>query len=206
MDQVPSEEQPEETAAEERNRATAVSENPRQDWTGLDFSGQHMKALSPMLFRYDFLSKLYLDHNDLERLDPAIGQLRNLTHFDISNNSIRELPEEIGMLVNLRELLIFDNKLHTLPVQLGHLFKLEMLGIEGNSIIEEIRDIVMHQGTKALVTQFREHYPRKKLHFPSAILLVCTDAGSIMLTEVQLGHLRTSAVGLCLTIPLPLKR
>ena len=182
MDQVPSEEIPEEEA-EERNRATTISENSRQDWNALDFSGQQMRALSPMLFQYDFLSKLFLDHNKLTRLDPVIGQLRNLTHLDISSNQIMELPEEIGMLVNLNELLVFENILQTLPVQIGHLFKLEMLGIDGNPIEEEIRDVVMHHGTKALVTQFREDYSRKNPHSRTLITLVCLNAGLNTLTE-----------------------
>ena len=166
MDPAPSEETPEE-AAEERNRATTISENSRQDWNALDFSGQGMRALSPMLFQYDFLSKLFLDHNRLTRLDPIIGQLRKLTHLDISNNQIMELPEEIGMLVNLKELLFFDNNIQTLPAQIGHLFKLEMLGIDGNPLEEDIREVIMHHGTKTLVTQFREDYPRKNPHCPS---------------------------------------
>lgn len=160
LDQGPSEDLPEERE-EERNRAMAINETSRQDWNSLDFSGQGLRALVPALFAYDFLTKLYLDHNKIQRLDPAIAGLRKLTHLDISNNQIMELPQEIGMLVNLKELLVIDNELRTLPYELGHLFRLEMLGIEGNPLDEDYRDIIINHGTKSLVTQLREHAGRK---------------------------------------------
>jgi len=144
----------------------AVSETSRQDWNSLDFSGQGLRALAPALFKYDFLTKLYLDHNKLQRLDPIISSLRKLTHLDISNNQIMELPQEIGMLVNLKELLVFDNHLRTLPYEIGHLFRLEILGIEGNPLDEDYKEIIVQNtqnGTKSLVTQLREHAGRKHL-------------------------------------------
>lgn len=160
LDQGPSEDLPEERE-EERNRAMAISETSRQDWNSLDFSGQGLRALAPALFSYDFLTKLYLDHNKIQRLDPAIAGLRKLTHLDISNNQIMELPQEIGMLVNLKELLVIDNDLRTLPYELGHLFRLEMLGIEGNPLDEDYRAIIVNHGTKSLITQLRENAGRE---------------------------------------------
>lgn len=160
VDQSPTEEKPEERE-EERNRARAVGEVSRQDWNALDCSGQGMRALSTYIFAYSFLNKLYLDHNRLTRLDPIIGQLRRLTHLDISNNQIMELPEEIGMLVNLKEFLVFDNNLQTLPYELGHLFRLEILGIDGNPLDEDMREHIVHHGTKSLVAHLREHAARK---------------------------------------------
>ena len=164
MDQVPAEEIPNQ-GAEERNRATTVAENARQDWNALDFSGQGMKSLSPMLFQYEFLHKLYLDHNKLTRLDPSLGQLRHLSHLDISFNQIMELPEEIGMLVNLQELLVFDNGLQTLPYTIGNLFRLEMLGVEGNPLEEQIKEHIMLHGTNSLITMIRENDQCKILFF-----------------------------------------
>ena len=149
-----------EAGGEERNRAMPVSDTSRQDWIALDLSGQGLRALSSRLEHYSFLTKLYLDHNSLGRIDPLICRLRKLTHLDVSRNGILEIPPEIGMLVNLRELSVIDNGLRTLPPEMGHLFKLDMLAIEGNPLEEDIKDRIMHFGTKALITYFREEYPQ----------------------------------------------
>ena len=162
VEQTPTEEAPEEVE-EERNRAITVGEISRQDWDALDCSGQGMRAISRSIFAYEFLKKLYLDHNRLSRLDPIIGHLRNLTHLDISNNQIMQLPEEIGMLVNLKELLVFDNNLQTLPYGVGYLFKLETLGVDGNPLDEDLREHIVHHGTKSLVTYLRENAARMSL-------------------------------------------
>lgn len=141
---------------EERTQAVTHGEIARQDWNALDLSGQGLKTITGSLFRYDFLTKLYLDHNHLLNLGPAIGQLRKLTHLDISHNQISELPEEIGMLVNLKELLLFGNGLQTLPAEVGNLFKLETLGIDGNPLDSSLRERIMRDGTKGLISHIRE--------------------------------------------------
>jgi len=155
IDQAPAEEALEE-GDEERTRAAANADTARQDWNALDLSGQGLKALSGSLFRYEFLTKLFLDDNQLSSLGPVVGQLRRLTHLDISHNQIRELPEEIGMLVNLRELLAFHNGLQTLPDEIGYLFKLETLGIDGNPLDNSLRERIMRDGTKGLISHVRE--------------------------------------------------
>ena len=161
VDRIPAEEVMED-GDDDRGRAFANSENARQDWNALDLSGQGLRALSRSLFMYDFLTKLFLDDNRLPVLDPIIGHLRRLTHLDVSHNDIRDLPEEIGMLVNLKELLAFDNRLETLPKEIGNLFKLETLGIEGNpKLDDELRERVMRDGTKGLITYIRETAERK---------------------------------------------
>ena len=173
VEQTPIEEAAEEVE-EERNRAITVGEISRQDWDALDCSGQGMRAISTSIFAYKFLKKLYLDHNRLSRLDPIIGHLRNLTHLDISNNQIMELPEEIGMLVNLKELLVFDNNLQTLPYGVGYLFKLETLGVDGNPLDEDLKEHIIHQGTKSLVTYLRENAARMYLLSHDEFPIGCT--------------------------------
>lgn len=164
IDQAPVEEAPED-GEDDRSCAPTNAENSRQDWNALDLSGQGLRALSRSLFMYDFLTKLFLDDNRLPVLDPVIGQLRRLTHLDVSHNDIRYLPEEIGMLVDLKELLAFDNRLETLPREIGNLFKLETLGIEGNSKLDdELKERIMRDGTKGLITYIRETAERKKLY------------------------------------------
>ena len=156
------EEQPEEGEPEQRNRAGTDVEVRRQDWDALDLSGQGVRILPRVLFLdYVFLGKLFLDHNKLTFLHPAVGHLRNLKHLDVSHNELSELPEEIGMLVNLDTLLMFDNHLQTLPDEIGNLFRLETLGIEGNPLSDEIREEIMQNSTQSLITRYRENMQRK---------------------------------------------
>ena len=152
-----------EEGKEERNRASATDIIRRQDWDALDFSGQGLKAITrPIFTQFLFLRKLFIDHNLLNRLDPAIGQLRFLNQLDISGNNISELPPEIGMLVNLKSLLMFDNQLTTLPTEIGHLFKLDVLGIEGNPWSQDYKGHIMEHGTKSLITYLRDVFLGKK--------------------------------------------
>ncbi|KAK2808087.1 Glucose-repressible alcohol dehydrogenase transcriptional effector [Emmonsiellopsis sp. PD_5] len=152
-----------ENGTEERSRAKAVKDNRRQDWMALDFGGQGLRALSSGLFHYTFLDKLYLNHNKLKSLPPAIGQLKNLTHLDLSGNELTELPEEIGMLINLKKLLLFDNNIHLLPYEMGYLFQLDTLGIEGNPLADVFKSRIMQEGTKSLITYLKEEMP---VHLP----------------------------------------
>ena len=169
---VPSVESPAE-GEEERNRVMTNGEIHRQDWDSMDLSGQGLRALSSSLFSdYIFLRKLFLDSNRLTHLHPAIGHLRNLTHLDASNNELQDIPEEIGMLVNLKSLLLFDNNISLLPYEVGHLYKLEVLGIEGNPLDERLKEEIVQNGTKALVTTVRENYTGTKNGFQSKFSLV----------------------------------
>ena len=146
----------------DQNRATAMGEAQRQDWDAMDLSGQGLRAITMDLFcHYMFLDKLFIDNNRLQKLPAAIGLLRNLSHLDASNNELSELPEKIGMLVNLKALLVFDNNIQTLPCELGYLFQLETLGIEGNPLDEKWKDVLIQDGTKALVVELRDKSNRK---------------------------------------------
>lgn len=144
------------TDREERNRATNKNESDNQEWHELDMGGQGLRALSTPLFYYTFLTKLYLNQNKLSLVPPTIGRLRSLTVLDLSLNELTDLPPEVGMLVNLRSLLLFDNQIEALPYELGSLYQLDMLGIEGNPLAEDIKGLVMEEGTKSLITHLRE--------------------------------------------------
>ena len=156
-----------EEGGEERNRASVTDVIRRQDWDALDFSGQGLKALSPPVFtQFTFLRRLFLDHNMLQRLDPAVGHLRVLSYLDISGNQITKIPPEIGMLVNLRTLLMFENHVSTFPTEIGHLYKLHMLGIKGNPIEPEIEAHIADHGTQSFIEHMREklHRESSRIH------------------------------------------
>ena len=159
--------QTDDSAAEpvERNRAAAIQEEPRQDWDGMDMSGQGLRSLSVRLFRdYSFLTRLYIDGNRLTVLPFEISSLQHLILLQASNNQIRELPESIGMLSNLEQLLVFDNQIRVLPSEIGYLFRLEMLGVEGNPLDEETKEFLIHHGTAALVAHMRDSTEGKELN------------------------------------------
>lgn len=154
----------EEVQEEERNRPVTVPKASRQGWTAIDLGGQGLRALSDVLFRYDFLQKLYLNHNNLDRLPATIGRLKSLVELDVSGNQLRELPAEIGMLINLERLMLVDNHLRTLPYELGHLYKLSALGVEGNPLNEDdMKTRIMHMSTKDFIEYLRDEMPGKLL-------------------------------------------
>lgn len=118
-----------------------------------------LKNLSSSLFKLTYLTTLYINHNNLTSIPPAIAQLRNLTYLDLSSNQISSLPSELGMLTSLKELLLFDNMLETLPAQLGTLHQLVMIGLEGNPIHQDYRKTLQEHGTQALIASLRDSCP-----------------------------------------------
>jgi len=71
---------PDGTAA---TNGTNSSDKPSQ-WTVIDIGGMQIKNISKELFRYTFLTTLYLNHNALSALSPDISKLINLvrrSHF-----------------------------------------------------------------------------------------------------------------------------
>ncbi len=154
----------EEVQEEERNRPVTVPKGGRQGWTAIDLGGQGLRALSDVLFRYDFLQKLYLNHNNLDYLPSTIGRLRSLVELDVSGNQLRDLPAEIGMLINLERLMLVDNHLRTLPYELGHLYKLSAFGVEGNPLNEDdMKTKIMHMNTKEFIEYLRDEMPGESL-------------------------------------------
>lgn len=145
---------------QEDERQRMLNEGSKQFWTALDLSGQGLVVVSPKVANYSFLQKLYLCHNNLTFLPDAITNLVHLKVLDVSHNHITELPERLGLLYNLKFLFLFDNKLRTLPSTFGQLFQLDFLGVEGNPLSESIVNTLAKEGTKGLVTEFRENVPR----------------------------------------------
>ncbi|BGP15962.1 hypothetical protein JCM10213_004777 [Rhodosporidiobolus nylandii] len=131
----------------------------KNTWTTIDMGGMNLKNLSAALFRYDFLTTLYIPHNALTELPAAVSKLANLTLLDASSNKLTSLPGELGLLTRLRDLFLFDNHLTSLPPQLGTLHLLETLGVEGNPLPETLRSLVEKDGTSALISYLRDSCP-----------------------------------------------
>ncbi|KAL8280573.1 hypothetical protein RQP46_006896 [Phenoliferia psychrophenolica] len=128
-------------------------------WTTIDMGGMNLKNVSPELFRYTFLTTLYIPHNALVSLPGSISRLVNLTLLDASSNKLTSLPPELGLLTHLRDLFLFDNHLNSLPAELGTLHLLDTLGIEGNPLPETMRALLEKEGTTALISYLRDSCP-----------------------------------------------
>jgi len=137
----------------------ADEEEAQQTWTTVDMGGLNLKNIGAEVFRYSFLTSLFINHNRLTSLSPAIAQLRQLSVLDASGNKLTSLPPELGMLTGLKELFLFDNRLTMLPPELGTLFQLEMLGVEGNPLQENMLGLLQREGTHALIAFLRDSCP-----------------------------------------------
>ncbi|KAL9544644.1 hypothetical protein MBANPS3_007511 [Mucor bainieri] len=130
-------------------------------WTCLDMGGMGLKNIASSICNYRFLTALYINHNSLTYLMPSLSQLCNLRILDASGNKLSMLPPEMGLLCSLKELLLFDNNLVSLPAEFGNLYQLETLGLEGNPLQADLKNILIKDGTQALVMSLRENAPDK---------------------------------------------
>jgi CCR4-NOT transcription complex subunit 6 len=140
---------------------TEKQKDKRQDWAALDLGGQGIRNLNLALFNYQFLDKLYINHNRLTSLPGTICKLGQLTILDVSGNLLMALPSEIGLMKNLRMFLIIDNNIQTLPPEMGMLYRLEVLGIEGNPLPDSIKNLMAKEGTRGVIGELRDNGPGK---------------------------------------------
>lgn len=146
-----------------RSKTNDTAEESSQTWTTLDMGGMGLKNLALAVCNYSFLTVLYLNHNNLTFLPPALSKLSHLRTLDVSGNKLTDIPPDLGLLINLRELLLFDNNLVTLPSELGSLYQLETLGLEGNPLDQDIREILIQDGPAAVIQSLRENAPGNTL-------------------------------------------
>ncbi|KAH6560185.1 hypothetical protein BASA60_000384 [Batrachochytrium salamandrivorans] len=139
--------------------ATQTSLERASGWVSLDLGGMLIHNISKELFRYKFITTLYLNHNNLMSIPPEIANLRALTLLNLSGNKLTSIPAELGLLVALKELLLFDNELTFLPPELGQLYQLDTIGLEGNPIGEPIPTLLQKDGTPGVITYLRDMCP-----------------------------------------------
>uniref|UniRef100_A0A182W382 Uncharacterized protein n=1 Tax=Anopheles minimus TaxID=112268 RepID=A0A182W382_9DIPT len=120
--------------------AEDIAAGKKTCWHGIEITGS-VRNLSPTLWKFDQLTALFLNDNNLTRLPHQIGQLVNLRTLDLSTNKLRSLPAELGELIQLRELLLNNNYIRLLPYELGKLFNLHVLGLHGNPLGKDVLSI-----------------------------------------------------------------
>ncbi|CDW95185.1 hypothetical protein, partial [Sporisorium scitamineum] len=146
------------TAAGAAGAASGATKD-KQTWSTIDMGGLALKNIANEVYRYAFLTSLFINHNALTTISADIVKLRHLTVLDASGNKLSAVPPELGMLTSLRELFLFDNNLTTLPPELGTLHQLEMLGVEGNPLQDNLRTLFQREGTSAVIAYLRDSCP-----------------------------------------------
>lgn len=136
-------------------------QNKDQQWTAIDIGGMLIATMSLSLFKYDFLTHLYLNHNKLLAVPPEIAKLRRLVVLNLTANKLRSIPAELGLIVSLKELLLFDNELAFLPPELGQLYQLDIIGLEGNPLSEPFPTLLQKDGTLGVIKYLRDMCPGK---------------------------------------------
>jgi len=163
----------------------------RQDWNGVDLTGQNLRIISRALFDFKFLGTVYLGSNKLRALPSWFGELRNLYHLDVSHNELTQLPPELGMCVFLKTLLAFNNKLSTIPLELGSLYKLEYLGLNDNDGAKDLVDEIMQNGTKSLIKRLLESAPGQISDNLHPIITNLFYSAATPATKADSGHRRS---------------
>lgn len=97
------------------------------------------------------LQKLFVSHNQLERLPRSINQLRHLELLDISHNRLRGITE-INCMTKLHTLDISSNSgLSELPTELSTCSALVRITCTAETIREPPRTVT-DRGTRAIMT------------------------------------------------------
>lgn len=157
---------------EDKVRTSTALVHAQSPWSELDMGGQGLKALSPNLFKFHFLTRLDIPQNVLRTLPKELGDLQNLEYLDVSFNELVALPDEIGMLTNLKTLLLSENQaLMDLPWSIGYLHKLEILGIYETgywkSMPDDQKQAFLSGGPRELINQLLESMPEDYLMPPN---------------------------------------
>lgn len=160
----------------ENNLITPKDEKPDdQLWHAIDFSNLQISNISPNLFKYTFLSRLYLNGNNLTSLPEEIRELKNLRVLDLSHNKLTSLPGALGACYQLKYLYFFDNMISTLPWEFGNLFNLQFLGCEGNPLDRQLLKILTEKSVTGLVFYLRDNRPEIPLTKDREFIEINTD-------------------------------
>jgi Leucine-rich repeat (LRR) protein len=95
----------------------------------LILSDNLLSSLPSRIGDLSYLTRLYVDRNQLIILPPDLWDLVHLSELALSDNQLTSLPHEIGRLVNLSRLYLDRNPLTPLPSELWNLIRLSDLSL-----------------------------------------------------------------------------
>ena len=169
----------EDDEVEHRMVAPSSSKHDDQLWHALDLSNLALFNLSEKLFDYEFLTRLYLNGNNLTSLPSSIRKLRNLRVLDLSHNRLTELPKELGMCYQLKYLYFFDNMITTIPWEFGNLFNLQFMGCEGNPLDKMLVKILAEKSVTGLIFYLRDNAPEIPYEHDRKFIEISSDGEPI---------------------------
>lgn len=151
---------------EVENRMTNTNAEAKHDdqlWHAIDLSNLQIFNISHNLFKYTFLTRLYLNGNALTELPKEIKKLNNLRVLDLSHNRLQNLPNELGACYQLKYLYLFNNMITSFPWEMGNLCSLQFLGCEGNPLDKQQLKILTEKSVTGLIFYLRDNRPEVPL-------------------------------------------
>jgi hypothetical protein len=104
----------------------------------LDASGIGIKNIPENVFLLTQLKAVWLHENQIFKVPPEIGDLKEVTQIRLFSNNLKFLPAEIGQLRTLQVLWLQKNDLISLPRELGLCTNLTILNIAQNSRLTQL--------------------------------------------------------------------
>ena len=104
----------------------------------LDASGIGIKNIPENVFLLTQLKAVWLHENQIFKVPPEIGDLKEVTQIRLFSNNLKFLPVEIGLLRTLQVLWLQKNDLLCLPRELGLCTNLTILNIAQNSRLTQL--------------------------------------------------------------------
>jgi len=120
----------------------------------------NLDVVLPHVFKMQNLCRLDLSFNNLVRLDPAIGDLTNLTILWLNDNPLREVPIEISKCHKLKELDLKYTYVISLPREMANLTSMLMLNLDGCPMKETLANTYT-SGMASIHEDFRRKEDRK---------------------------------------------
>lgn len=106
----------------------------RTDTSWLILSDNKIKHVPQGIRSLRYLTRLALNDNRIESIDPAIGLCLGVSWIDLTRNKLRTLPKELGYLTKITGLGLSENEFEDIPECVYKLKNLRKFGFFSNRI------------------------------------------------------------------------